>query len=211
LRQQLHAERPDPVVERQQRGLTIPRLRRICALVAAGGCLCTVTACGGIGGLDGNVDRGNAAGINVTVGQPADFTGFIVNHSGRTITLRSATLLAVKGQPAPELVHLAVELGHGYALNGRGWPADEDGSVRTAPFVGHQVRNGERVSILYSVVTHHLGVYADAGVRVTVTSGRSTAHVNVSSAAATCVVRSLKSDCPSWVSPWIENAGQHPL
>jgi hypothetical protein len=97
----------------------------------------------GAAGLDGAINGGTWAGIPVRPFEIADYTGFLGNNTGQVVTLESASLVPLKGFPAPRLAHVAVEPGKAFIASGRGWPP-----VRGAEsFTGYRVRRGQRVQI----------------------------------------------------------------
>jgi hypothetical protein len=146
-------------------------------------------------GLVGNAAEGTSAGLGTTPGRPADYTGYLENHTGHVVILKSARLLPLKGFHAPRLVHEAVYTGRRVATSAFDWPPT---GLRLSlkSFAGYRIRPGGRIMILYSVIAHRLGEYADAGLTVTVLVNGSQAVVDVISFAGTCVIRSLKHDCP---------------
>lgn len=147
-------------------------------------------------GLDGKIGIGSGGGNLTTPGVPADYTGYLGNHTGQVVILKSATLLPLAGFKAPRLVHLAVEPGRDVVAADRGWPPDSGQGI--APFAAHRVLSGHRVQILYSVEASRPGEYADAGIRVTVLVSGVAVTVDVVSPAPTCVRPTLnvKHDCP---------------
>jgi hypothetical protein len=157
-------------------------------------------------GLDGSIGYCCSAGVATAPGQPADYTGFLANHTGHVVTLKSATLLPLKGFRTPRLVHLAVEPTREFAASETGWPPAGD-NLHLVPFAGAHVSRGRRVQILYAVVAGKVGEYGDAGIRVTVVVGSSPATVDVLSAAGTCVKRNPNIDCPNSFYNRIQNAG----
>jgi hypothetical protein len=146
-------------------------------------------------GLIGNIAEGTSAGLGTTPGRPADFTGYLVNHTGQVVILASARLLPLKGFRAPRLIHEAAYTGRTVATSAFDWPPT---GLRLSlkKFGGYRVRPGRRIMILYSVVARRLGGYADAGLRVNVLVNGSPEVVDVISFAGTCIVKSLKHDCP---------------
>lgn len=178
----------------------------------AAGCV-GLAACGSVSGhvsgrvtgLVGNLGQGSSAGDNVLAGEPADFTGFLENHTGYAITLETAQLLPLPDFRSPRLAHFAVETGPQFAAADRDWPPAGPG-YRLRPFAGARVAAGQRVNILYSVTARAPGNYADAGIRVAVLVDGSPVSVDVLSAAATCVVPSLRVECPMSFRTRLQNA-----
>jgi hypothetical protein len=170
------------------------RLRSAAAAVLAAAALASCSS-DPAAGLNGTIGAGTSAGVDTLSGLPADYTGFLGNHSGHAVVLRSATLWPLKGFRAPRLVHLAVETGLIYISSGNGWPPQRYRHPM-ARFAGYHLRTGHRAQILYSVVASEPGQYADEGIRVTLLVAGSTVTVNVISPAATCVVRSWQGRCP---------------
>jgi hypothetical protein len=157
----------------------------------------------GAAGLDGAINGGTWAGIPVRPFEIADYTGFLGNNTGQVVTLESASLVPLKGFPAPRLAHVAVEPGKAFIASGRGWPP-----VRGAEsFTGYRVRRGQRVQIAYGVEASKVGEYGDEGIRVTVLVGGDSVTVTVLSVAGTCVIQMpLKHDCPQSFYNHIQNA-----
>ncbi|MGO9161494.1 MAG: hypothetical protein ACLP7J_12400 [Streptosporangiaceae bacterium] len=140
-------------------------------------------------------------------GEPADYTGFLINHTGQVVTLKSARLLPLRGFRPPRLVHLAIEPGKDFAAADSGWPPSTEGRDHIQPFAGARIPSGnKRVNILYAVAATKLGDYGDAGIRVTVLAGGTLATVDVLSVAGTCVVPSRKITCPVSFQNRITNA-----
>jgi hypothetical protein len=137
----------------------------------------------GSDGLIGDIDLGTIAAINVRSGQPADYTAFVLNRSGSTVTLRSARLLGVPGFHTPRLVHLAIERGRAIVGSATGYPPH----ATLGRFAGDRVVDGERAQILYTVSARAPGDYAVKGIDVTIISGGRHTTVFAYSAAATCV------------------------
>jgi hypothetical protein len=148
-----------------------------------------------VSGLIGNVAEGTSAGLGTTPGRPADYTGYLENRTGHDVILKSARLLPLKGFRAPRLIHEAVYSGRTVATSAFDWPP-KGLRLSLKRFAGYRIRPGRRIMILYSVVAHRLGVYADAGLKVTVLVNGSQGVVDVISFAGTCVIRSLNHDCP---------------
>lgn len=165
-------------------------------MILAFGLAGVATACThGISGLDGTIGAGSSGGSATTPGRPEDYTGFLANHTGQVVILKSAQLLPLKGFRTPRLIHEAIEPGLAYAIADRDWPPDEPRLV-LASFAGYRIKPGRQVKILYSVVGSRLGEYADAGIRVTVLVNGTQGTVDVISHAGTCVVAALGHDCP---------------
>lgn len=155
-----------------------------------------LTACSNpVSGLVGNIAEGTSAGLGTTPGRPADFTGYLVNHTGQVVILESARLLPLKGFRPPRLIHQAAYTGRTAATSARDWPPTGL-RLPLKRFAGYRIRPGRRIMILYSVVAHRLGEYADAGLRVTVMVNGSKGVVDVISFAGTCITKSLNHDCP---------------
>lgn len=170
------------------------RIRLGLAVLAAASLLAACSADPG-SGLDGSIGKGTSGGAGTLADMPADYTGFLANHTGQVVVLKSAALLPLHGYRTPRLVHLAVELGLRFAASDIGWPPGAPGLDLVAS-AEYRVQPGKRVKILYGVVASKLGEYADAGIRVTVLVGGSPATVDVVSYAGTCVLRNLNHDCP---------------
>jgi hypothetical protein len=145
-----------------------------------------LTACGGGGGsLNGNLAARNVGGAPARVGQPADYTVFVVNNTSQSVTLRSATLLPLRGFTAPRLAHVAVEAGRQIAYAVLDWPPGRGFDLR--PFAGYVVHPGKRVQIMYSIVAGSPGDYVAKGVRVTASQGGDLLSVDALGASLTCV------------------------
>jgi hypothetical protein len=156
-------------------------------------------------GLIGNIAEGTSAGLGTTPGRPADYTGYLENHTGRVVILKSARLLPLKGFRAPRLIHQAVYAGRLSATSDFDWPPTKP-PLPITNFAGFRIRPGRRIMILYSVVARRLGEYADAGLTVTVLVNGSRAVVDVISFAGTCIIKSLKHDCPDSFYSRVQNA-----
>jgi len=166
------------------------------AVIAAVSLAALVSACSSkISGLVGNIGAGSSAGSSITPGRPEDYTGFLANHTGQVVILKSAVLLPAEGFRAPRLVHEAIEMGRVFATSDRDWPPTEP-RLPLRNFAGYRIEPGREVKILYSVVGQKLGEYADAGLRVTVVVNGSRGTVDVISYAGTCVVSVIVHDCP---------------
>jgi hypothetical protein len=88
-------------------------------------CALLLTACGGSSvslDLEGNLSARNLGGGPVVVGQPADYTAFLVNASEVPVNLESASLMSLESFRAPELLDVAVESGRLIAFMASGWP-----------------------------------------------------------------------------------------
>jgi hypothetical protein len=160
-------------------------------------------------GLDGGLNLGNSSGVTTVPGKPADYTGFLANHGGRVVILKSARLLSLKGFRPPRLVRVGIETSRAIVADGLGWPPGGY-DHRLASFGGYQVLAGRRAQILYGVVAPSTGEYGDAGIQLTVVAGGSTVTVNVLSAAGTCVKRSLDINCPDRFYNRIQNVSRVP-
>jgi hypothetical protein len=157
----------------------VPAARTL-ILAVAGALL--LAACGG-DGLIGDIDLGTIAAINARTGQPADYTAFLLNRTGATVTLRSARLVGVPGFRTPQLAHLAIERGRAIIGAATGYPPH----ATLAPFAGDRLADGDRAQILYAVRARSPGGYAVKGIDLTVISGGQRTTVFAYSAAATCV------------------------
>jgi hypothetical protein len=146
---------------------------------------------GGIGGLQGG--SGVAAAIAVRPGQIAVFTGFLNNVSGRTITLRSATVDALHGFATPRLVRVAVASKSGAVSAARGWPP----AIAITRMDGYRVANGDQVNVVFGLVAQRPGTFAARGIVVTVTAGGDSANVPLTSAAGVCVRLHDPTSCPA--------------
>jgi hypothetical protein len=171
--------------------------RSALAVVVAASLASFSTACASpASGLDGNIGAGGSATLAVTPGRPADFTGFLVNNTGRVVILKSARLLPLKGFLAPQLIHEAIEPGKSFATSDPGWPPTGP-KLRLKDFAGYRISPGRRVNILYSVVAAKVGEYADTGIEVSVLVDGRTATVDVISFAGTCIFEVLGNrSCP---------------
>ena len=173
-----------------------PHLARSGLAVLLAVSLSGLAACSNpVSGLIGNIAEGTSAGLGTTPGRPADFTGYLVNHTGQVVILESARLLPLKGFHAPRLIHEAAYTGRPIATSAYDWPP-RGLRLSLKKFAGYRIQPGRRIMILYSVIAHRLGEYADAGLRVTVLVNGSRGAVDVISFAGTCIVKSLKHDCP---------------
>lgn len=128
--------------------------------------------------------------------QPADFSAFLLNSSGRTVVLRSARLVPLHGFRAPRLAYVAIEMGKDFVASDRGYlrPGRPGSRIPIAAFAGHRIANRSRATILYGVVATRQGNYAADGLRVEVSSGGSVGSVFVSGRSAFCVVPHLGID-----------------
>lgn len=107
----------------------------------------------------------DVGGVTVRPGEPADFTAYLVNTSGRPAVLVSAAVVPVPGEPAPLLAHVALIVGPEVVGSGTGWPTGA--GVATRPFAGAFVPPG-RSDLLFGVVGRRAGeVYVAAGLRIT--------------------------------------------
>lgn len=165
-----------------------------------------LAACGGSreAALDGRLGSGDLAGNSAYVGEAADYTAFARNTSGKPVELISASLIPLRGFPAPRLTHVAVEAGQGSALADRGWPP-EGGAYDLRRLRGYIVRPRARVQILYAVVGDRVANYADKGIRVNVRETGASKTVDVLSGAATCVMVKHES-CPKRFVKSVERA-----
>lgn len=159
-------------------------------------CALALTACGSTG-LVGNHNARSESGVNATPGRTVDSVGWLVNHSGRTVALQSATVLRLKGFPPPTLTHVAVErIGRGSTFQGlmtagatTGWPPS---GIRVRQFRGYRLRSeGPLVRhtalIVFGLVARTVGRYAVAGVNVTVRDDGSAVTVHVIGPLDLCV------------------------
>ncbi len=175
------------------------RIARVLAHIIV---LCVfVAACGGgLQGINGSEGINLLAGIGVQPRQVADYSSFLINNSGKTVTLASATLLPTRGYKAPRLKGVAIELGRDFVAVGTGWPEPNDVAGKLAGFEKYRVPNGQRIQILYGVYADRAGNYADGGLYVTLrdASGDS-AIVRVYGNATTCV-SAKAAPCPAGFS-----------
>lgn len=123
------------------------------------------------------VDMG---GTGAKPGQVVAFPALLVAARPRTITLLSASLVAVPGFPLPRLSHLSVVSGCGLDLPAFavGWPTVISGSHATArqvPFAGAKVWTGARKgctsAVLYGIQSPATGPFAIAGLQLTFSAG----------------------------------------
>jgi hypothetical protein len=178
------------------------------AVIAAVSLAGLASACSNqISGLVGNIGAGSSAGSPTTPGRPEDYTGFLANHTGQVVILKSAELLPVQGFRAPTLIHEAVETGRVFATSDRDWPPT-DPQLPLRKFDGYRIKPGREVKILYSVAGQRLGEYADAGLRVTVVVNGSRDTVDVLSYAGTCIVSALGHDCSDSFYNRVEKAAE---
>ena len=133
--------------------------------------------------LIGNQNAGTLSAFTVKPGQAADSIGWLVNRTGQTVTLESATVLPLKGFRTPRLLGVAVERwnpkSHGFrdaptAGAGRGWPPS--GLTRTVALTHYRLESGgglrhHTALIVFGVVSRSAGRFAAAGVTVTVRIG----------------------------------------
>jgi hypothetical protein len=181
--------------------------RSALAVVIAAGLAGAATGCANsASGLDGNIGAGGSATLAVSPGRPADFTGFLVNHTGSVVILKSARLLPLKGFRTPQLIHEAIETGKSFATSDSDWPPTEP-KLPLKDFAEYRISPGRRVNILYSVVARKVGQYAATGIKVTVlVDGRSTT-VDVISFAGICIFEVLGNrSCPESFNNRIQKA-----
>ncbi len=165
------------------------------------------TSCDGqVIGLDGSLGEDAAAWLSTTPGRPADYTTFLVNHTGHVVILESATLMALKGFRPARLVHEAIEPRLRYATSDTGWPPTKP-RIMLRKFAGYQIPPGHRVNILYSVVASKLGNYGATGITVTVLVSGRRATADLISVAGTCIVPTENQRCSDSFVKRIENAG----
>ena len=166
------------------------------AAVTAASLAVLAAACSGqAAGLVGTIAEGTSAGAPTTPDRPADYTAYLANHTDHVVVLKSAQLLPLKGFRSPRLVHEAVETGRTVASSDRDWPPTGP-RLSLTDFAGYRVQPGREVRILYSVMAHRLGEYADAGIKVTALVNGGWATVDVISFAGTCIVRAIGRNCP---------------
>lgn len=166
------------------------------ALVVA--VLASLAGCAGSSssGLIGDQAARDLAGEAVTVGQIADYTAFVVNHTGHAATLESARLVSLAGFPAPrQAPGLAIEAGRLIAFSATGWPP-AGGDFGLRPFRGYVVPPGARAQILYSVFSDVPGDFVAKGIEVTTRVAGATRTVLSLSGALTCVYRVRPRPCP---------------
>ena len=152
-------------------------VKRVARVVfVAGACTLALVGCGSTG-LVGNLNAGTLSGMShVLPGETVDSVAQLENRSGNTVTLRSATILPLKGFRAPRLVAVAVERRgrtlHGVMVGGEvtGWPNSNLHVVRLSgyrlPSRGSWERNV--AFVVFAVAARRPGRYALAGVNVTV-------------------------------------------
>ncbi len=166
-----------------------PQVFCLSVLVAVG-----LGGCGGVSGLNGTPGKTSWGSISVTRGQAGDFTAFLVNHSGGTVTLESAKLIPLKGFATPRLRGMAIEPGRGFVGAGRGSPLAQS-RIETVRFRGFKLRDGYRAQVLYAIAGPGVGRdYAAEGVVVSVREGSSAATVKVIGPGGICVLKKL-GDC----------------
>jgi hypothetical protein len=166
------------------------------------------TACSSqVSGLDGTGFAGTSSGSPTTPGRPEDYTGILANHTGHVVILKSAQLLPINGFRLPRLIHEAVYTGLNIVSSARDWPP-RGLRLPLKNFAGYRLLPSRKVMILYSVVAHRLGEYADAGIRVTVAVNGSQGKVDVVSYAGTCIVTALGHDCPESFYNRVNNAAE---
>jgi hypothetical protein len=116
-------------------------------------------------------------------------TAFVVNSQHAKVTLVSATLVPLHGQPAGQLAHVAVYLNHDITTGGAGgWPpSGPNAGLDIAPLRGAKIGHGQ-TDILYAMTAP-----ADpdsytmaAGIRVTYRWDGTTYKVTAWSALANC-------------------------
>jgi hypothetical protein len=149
-----------------------------------------------LSGLDGTIGEGSSAGVSQVPGRVADYTGWLANHTGQVVILKSAQLLPLKGFHTPRLVHYAAYTGLIALSSWRNWPP-AGAKISLQKFSGYRVRPGRRIMILYGVVAYKLGEYADAGLKVSVLVNGNLGTVDVISPAGTCVVKNPDLNCPN--------------
>jgi hypothetical protein len=186
--------------------------RSALAVVVAASLASFATGCANsAAGLDGNIGAGGSATLAVSPGRPADFTGFLVNHTGSVVILKSARLLPLKGFRAPQLIHEAIEPRKIFATSDSDWPPTEP-KLPLKDFAEYRIPPGRRINILYSVVARKVGEYADTGIEVTMLVDGRSATVDVISFAGTCILQVLGNrSCPeSFINRLQKAAGQSP-
>ena len=149
-------------------------VKRVRVVLAAGVCTLALVGCGSPG-LIGNLNAGTLSGmLHVLPGETVDSVAQLENRSGRTVTLRSATILPLKGFRAPRFVAVAVEH-HGLrgVMTGgevTGWP---NRSLHVVGLSGYRLpsrgSSDRNVAfVVFAVAARKPGRYALAGVNVTV-------------------------------------------
>jgi hypothetical protein len=168
----------------------------LCIGVFAYACAPSLAA-SGPGGLIGNENAGSLSGLSVTRGEPVASFGLLEDRTGRTVMLKSATVLPLTGFRVPRLVGVAVERKgstfRGVTVGGaaRGWPPS---GIRVRRLSGYRLQSGSTLArrtavIVFGVVARSVGRYAVAGVNVRVRMGGTTVTVKVIGPLAFCVDR----------------------
>jgi hypothetical protein len=160
-------------------------------------CVCAVTLAGcGSTGLVGNLNAGSLSGVShVRPGETVDSVGWLANRSGRPVTLKSATILPLKGFHAPQLVGVAVERRgrtlHGAMVGGEaiGWP---NRTQHVVPLSGYRLPahgswDRNVALVVFALAARRPGRYALAGVSVTVVENGSVVTAPAIGPVAFCV------------------------
>lgn len=179
-------------------------------------CALSLGACGGAHrGLAGTRNAGTVSGLSVASGEPAYSVAWLQNATGQTVTLESATILALRGFQTPKLVGVAIErTGSTYrgvmvGGAGAGWPAS---GLRVTRFSGHRLRSGgatphHTALIVFGAVASATGEYAAAGVNVVVRKNGRRVTVHAIGPLAFCVFpKHHVRHCPTSFIDRAENA-----
>jgi hypothetical protein len=132
------------------------------------------------------------AAISTLPGQAADMTASGSNSAPGQVTLVSATLMPVAGQPAGRLSHVAVGTLRGYVAAARGRPP----GVTVRPLPGAVLPQGQSNIIFGFAGNHDGGVYITTGLKVVYRYHGQIFTVDALSAAANCVVKTLHTPFP---------------
>lgn len=143
----------------------------------------------GISGLNGAIGKSTSADLPTAVRHAGDFTGWLANNSGATITLESATLLPSASTRTPRLVGTALEVGNNFYTADVGWPPKDQphADIPIAPLAGFRLASGRRAQIIYGISGSRPGDYIARGVIVKVRAGSETASVPVIAIGGICV------------------------
>jgi hypothetical protein len=135
----------------------------------------------------------DGASVEVTPGEPADFTAFVVNPLTSPVTLLSATIVPVTGYaPTGKLAHVAISTTNGMIGASVGWPIIHPVFPdRPLGPVGHGQHN-----IVFGITGNAAGYYYAAGLEIRYRYQGRIYYVTAWSAVIACVVmRVTKRSC----------------
>jgi hypothetical protein len=128
----------------------------------------------------------DGASVEVTPGQSADFTAFVVNPLTSPVTLLSATIVPVTGYaPTAKLAHVALSTTNDLIGASVGWPITHPVfPVRPLGPIGHGQHN-----IIFGITGNAVGYYYVAGLKIRYRYQGKIYYVTAWSAAIACVAR----------------------